>query len=301
MATPRNDGGTNAEGGMMPNMNLSTNGAAFVRYEEGFVGKYYLDPVKVGTIGIGFTWASKAFRDWWAANKPGVKFGPGATMNRAEAEAALIVVFAEEYGKAVNDFLGASVAQNVFDGMASTTYNCGAGALEWKWAAAAKDGDYARCATLLRTTATTAKGVKLAGLVRRRAEEAALIERGVYAGVTAAAVPSDAMSDGMLVRGERGPMVAALIKNLAALGYYDGALDDVFGYGTEAAVIAFQKSRGLEPDGYAGPATLKAIAAAIAKRGVPVPPATPPAANDNNPNWLVALIAALVGIFRKAA
>lgn len=87
-------------------MQLSEKGAASVRLHEGYVRNFYLDPVGVGTIGIGFTWASKAFRAWWAKHKPGVKFGPGAVMSREEADDALRFLFAEEYGKAVNAFLG---------------------------------------------------------------------------------------------------------------------------------------------------------------------------------------------------
>ncbi|BAB48024.1 glycoside hydrolase family protein [Mesorhizobium japonicum] len=259
-------------------MDLSPAGAAFVRVEEGVELKFYLDSVGVGTIGIGFTWGSAAFRQWWADNKPGMTFGIGATMTRNEAEKALIYCFANEYGKAVNAFLGHEVPQNVFDGMASPVYNLGTGSLGWKWAAFAKRGDYSACAAVLRSTGTTAKGKTLAGLVRRRREEAALIESGIYAGVGKIQAATDdpvdtAMLDSVLTRGERGPSVAALVSNLAALGYYKGKLDDVFGYGTEAAVLAFQRDHGLTADGYAGEITLAAITAALA---APKPPQTPP-------------------------
>lgn len=256
-------------------MNLSPQGAAFVRAHEGFVPRWYADPVGIGTIGIGFTWGSAAFRKWWSKNKPGVKFGPGATMTRAEAEDALIYLFAEEYGKAVNTFLNRVVAQHVFDGMASPVYNLGPGSLQWKWAVAAKAGDYAKAAALLRTTGTTAKGKTLPGLVRRRKEEALLLEQGIYTGVgsTPPKEAPDAMADGMLVKGERGPAVAALIRDLAFLGFYDGAQDDVFGHGTEAAVMAFQHAHGLKADGYAGPKTLAAIEAA--KKAKPAIPSKP--------------------------
>ncbi len=268
-------------------MDLSLAGAAFVRYEEGFVGHFYRDAVGVGTIGVGFTWGSAAFRQWWAANKPGIAFGPGATMTRDEAEKCLVYLFANEYGKAVNQFLGHDVPQNVFDGMGSPVYNLGPGSLQWRWAALAKAGDYAGCAAALRITGTTAKGRTLSGLVRRRKEEAALIESGVYAGVTAnvSYQRSDPMSDGMLTRGERGPAVASLIADLAELGYYKGNLDDIFGYGTEAAVLAFQRDHGLKPDGIADAGTLKAINLLLVPKpaspapAAPVPaPAMPPKA-----------------------
>ena len=63
---------------------LSVAGASFIRLHEGFVPRWYLDPVKVPTIGIGFTWRSTAFREWWGRYRPGVKFAEGATMTAAE-------------------------------------------------------------------------------------------------------------------------------------------------------------------------------------------------------------------------
>lgn len=270
-------------------MDLSKPAAAFIRGHEGFVDKYYLDPVGIGTIGIGFTWASKSFQAWWAANKK-VKFGPGATMTREEAEHALIYLCAKEYGKAVNvHYQGRDVPQWVFDASTSVTFNCGAGTLGDRWADAAKKGNYATAGDLLETTRVTAKGKRLAGLVRRRKEEAALLERGVYTGVAAgvesptAATPVD---DGILTRGERGPAVAALILDLHKLGYYDGVKDDVFGFGTQAAVLAFQRASGLAVDGDAGPKTLAAVAAALAKK---------PASR----NLLQIIIDVLAAIFKK--
>lgn len=268
-------------------MNLSPQGAQFVRLHEGFVGKWYADPVGFGTIGIGFTWASTSFKQWWAINKPGVKFGPGATITRAEAEAALIYLCDREYGKAVDLHYGKPVAQHVFDASTSVTFNCGPRTLGDRWAVTAKKGDYSTAAELLRSTRTTAKGKNLPGLVRRRHEEALLLEKGIYTDVSA--MLADAMADGMLIRGERGPAVAELLRNLAFLGFYKGVQDDVFGYGAEEAVMAFQRAGFLTVDGHAGPKTLAAIAGLIGKpaspgTSIPKPsgptsdqsPATPP-------------------------
>lgn len=244
-------------------MRLSAKGAAFVRAHEGFRSNLYLDPVGIPTIGVGFTWRSTAFRKWWQKNKPGVKFQRGASMTQGEADDALMYLFDQEYGAAVNKFLGKDVPQHVFDAMASMTFNCGPGALKWSWAKFAKQGNYREAARRLKTTAVTAQGVRLNGLVRRRKEEAELLLNGVYKGVSVPAAPADAMSDNVLRRGERGPAVAKLIADLHALGYYDGALDDMFGRGTEAAVLDFQRTSGLHADGLAGPQTLSSIAAAI--------------------------------------
>ncbi len=246
-------------------MSLSRAGASDIRQHEGFVASYYLDPVGIGTIGTGFTWASAAFRKWWAAARPGQKFGPGANMTRAEADEALQLVVIEEYGAAVNKFLGRDVAQNVFDGMASVVFNCGAGALDWKWAAAIKVGDIVEGSRLLETTAITARGKKLAGLVARRRDEARLIRDGIYVSGTAVGprFPIDtdrSDDDGILERGERGEAVMKMQKKLAEAKLYSGILDGIFGLGTELAVRRFQESKKLTVDGKAGPKTLGALA-----------------------------------------
>jgi len=54
-------------------------------------------------------------------------------------------------------------------------------------------------------------------------------------------------------KGSKGETVKAVQKALGAKA------DGVFGPGTEAAVIQWQKSRGLVPDGIVGKATLAAM------------------------------------------
>jgi GH24 family phage-related lysozyme (muramidase) len=255
-------------------MKLSEQGAAFIAAHEGFVPRWYLDPVGIPTIGYGFTWRSAAFRRWWKANRPGVEFDRGVSMTRAECEAVLRLLVDEEYGAAVNTFLGGrDVPQHVFDAMSSVAFNAGPGSLKWSWAREARAGNYAAAADRLRTTAVTAKGKRLPGLVRRRAEEAALLEHGDYAGAKAA--PQKPGADNVLSRGSRGGRVLAMQQGLKALGYYDGALDGIFGHGTQAAVLEFQRGRGLAADGIAGPLTLEALERAVALLA-PVPTPTPP-------------------------
>jgi hypothetical protein len=67
-----------------------------------------------------------------------------------------------------------------------------------------------------------------------------------------------------LKQGSSGPAVKKLQNDLKALGFDPGGADGKFGAGTKKAVIAFQKSRGLNPDGSAGPITLSAIEQALA-------------------------------------
>jgi len=63
----------------------------------------------------------------------------------------------------------------------------------------------------------------------------------------------------LLQRGSTGPEVTALQTKLKQLGFDPKGVDGNFGSGTELAVIAFQKSKGLTADGKAGPATLAAL------------------------------------------
>jgi len=59
--------------------------------------------------------------------------------------------------------------------------------------------------------------------------------------------------------GDSGPNVIALQQALAAANFSPGAVDGVFGNGTEAALLAFQQSEGLTADGIAGPIVQKAL------------------------------------------
>jgi hypothetical protein len=66
----------------------------------------------------------------------------------------------------------------------------------------------------------------------------------------------------VLKQGSSGPDVAALQKQLKALGFDPKGVDGNFGPGTMAAVVAFQQSKGLGADGIAGPQTIAALQAA---------------------------------------
>lgn len=62
-----------------------------------------------------------------------------------------------------------------------------------------------------------------------------------------------------LKQGSSGPEVKDLQQKLKDLGFDPNGVEGNFGPGTTAAVIAFQKSKGLEADGKVGPNTLAAI------------------------------------------
>lgn len=64
---------------------------------------------------------------------------------------------------------------------------------------------------------------------------------------------------GVFQEGDMGQDVAQIQSQLNALGYAAGPADGDFGSSTAAAVKAFQKDRGLEPDGVVGTATFQAL------------------------------------------
>ncbi len=67
-----------------------------------------------------------------------------------------------------------------------------------------------------------------------------------------------------LALGDKGPQVMALQKRLTQLGFWLSGADGSYGDTTQQAVLAFQKAKGLERDGVAGPQTMKAIETGVA-------------------------------------
>lgn len=71
--------------------------------------------------------------------------------------------------------------------------------------------------------------------------------------------PSAPQGKGTVRRGSKGAMVLDLQVQLAALGYFSGAKDGIFGPLTDGAVRAFQADQGLDVDGIVGNRTWKAL------------------------------------------
>lgn len=67
----------------------------------------------------------------------------------------------------------------------------------------------------------------------------------------------------IIKRGQRGDHVRRLQEDLNAAGFDCGAADGAFGPATHRAVVAFQRSRGLDADGLVGPNTSAALQEAL--------------------------------------
>ena len=221
-------------------MKTSGKGIAFIAEQEGVVTRAYRDVAGIWTIGIGHTAAA-------GAPVP----VQGMTITREEAFDILARDLPQYEGR-VRKALG-SVPQAVFDGAVSFDFNTGA-VSRASWVGAYRVGDRASARRRLMQW-IKAGGRTIAGLVRRRQAEAALIFDGDYG--------SAAGWDARL------SAVAAYQKQLATLGFYAAAIDGLAGPITGAAVRAYQKSHpDLVVDGIVGPATLASLARDIAARAV---------------------------------
>lgn len=225
-------------------MLVSTNGVIFTASFEGFASKAYRCPAGVITIGFGFTMASKVFAAWWLA-RHGRALQMGDTIARADAEQVLAKLLNDEYGAAVDLKLGLLPVHQK-DGATSMSFNCGTGALAWKWAQALKRRAVSEAATLLRSTAVTANGRQLAGLVRRRAAEATLIATGNYG---SAIIPNIDPPSQSTAR-EDVIWYQTALKKLGYAVAVDGNPAQ-----SDAQLRLFQSRNELLPDGKVGPAT----------------------------------------------
>lgn len=70
-----------------------------------------------------------------------------------------------------------------------------------------------------------------------------------------------------LRQGDSGEEVKTMQKKLRQWGYYDGAVDGIFGSGTRRAVIKFQQKNGLTADGIVGEQTAAALGMGLSEGG----------------------------------
>lgn len=88
-------------------------------------------------------------------------------------------------------------------------------------------------------------------------------------------------------QGSSGEAVRTIQDKLKRWGYFDSAVDGIYGSQTAAAVKSFQRKNGLTPDGVAGEATLKALGMSS---GAAV--SGPGGVNSNEANLLAKVISA---------
>ncbi|MQY44518.1 glycoside hydrolase family protein [Rhizobiales bacterium RZME27] len=238
----------------MPITTTSPRGRAFLRGHEGNPLTCYLDPVKVPTIGTGFTMRSRAVKASLA--RLGItKLVPGKTkITAAQSDAILLDVLAEEFEPAAVKGSPADRKQNQMDAATSVVFNLGTGAMGWQWAKLWRSGSLRAAAEYLGSHYNTAAGKKLPGLVRRRKEEADMFLNGVYAGTKAVKEATPVAPD------TPDDDVKEAQQILSAKGFDPGAIDGWMGDKTAAAVKEYQKAHPhLTADGVLGPATLSQL------------------------------------------
>jgi hypothetical protein len=86
----------------------------------------------------------------------------------------------------------------------------------------------------------------------------------------------------VLKQGSSGPDVTTLQTRLKQLGFDPKGVDGVFGSRTKAALIAFQKSKGLTADGMGGPATMAALQQGESAAAIDDPQSSAIASTESN-------------------
>ena len=76
-------------------------------------------------------------------------------------------------------------------------------------------------------------------------------------------IASEFVATAIIKQGATGSTVKTIQQKLKRWGYYNGAVDGIFGSKTKEAVRYFQRRNGLVVDGIVGPATLKALGMSV--------------------------------------
>ncbi len=140
-------------------MKISTAGIEFIKKFEGLCLQAYLCPAGVWTIGFGSTQIS------------GRGVTPKDVISKEIAE-ILLKNDLMRFEKIVNERINVTLNQNQFDALVSHTYNTGGSDTLFELINESASNDLIR--NWIETRYTTAKGMLLPGLVKRRKEEAAL-------------------------------------------------------------------------------------------------------------------------------
>lgn len=140
-------------------MQISNKGIELIKRFEGLELKAYQDSVGVWTIGYG-----------WTQPVDGKKIGPGMVIDQATAD-RLLKCGVVQYEQGVNQLVKVKITQGQFDALVSFAYNLGLRSLSTstllkKLNAGGKQGVANEFGKWV-----NAGGVKLNGLVKRRAAE----------------------------------------------------------------------------------------------------------------------------------
>lgn len=223
------------------NLSISKAGLELIAGFEGWRSTLYDDVADNCTIGYGHLVHAGPTN---AADRSG-PFGKGITKDQG---LALLKADTDSKANAVKQCVTVPLNQGQFDALVSFAYNVGAGNLRGSTLLKKLNaGDYAGAAREFGNW-TKAGGKVLAGLQRRRAAEEAMFTGGGTPPPPPPPPPGSWLKR-TLRQGDKGDDVRQLQTRL-----HVGA-DGVFGPRTEAAVVAFQKSHGLTPDGVVGPKT----------------------------------------------
>ena len=238
----------------------STKGIKFIHGHEGNPLTAYLDPVGVPTIGAGATNRSRIATAYLKAiGVPNGKIIAGKTkITSKQSEQMFAEMLDKEYEKFVIDGMpkDKSIAQHQFDAMVSAVYNLGPKFMGWRWMKLWKEKSVRAAADYWSRNYNTAAGRKLAGLVRRRKEEAKLFEHGIYTGVA----EGEARKVKAVAPKQPDPVVIEAQETLKKLGVGDAKVDGWLGPKTRAAILEYQKQHPhLVNDGILGKATLSQL------------------------------------------
>jgi len=138
----------------------------------------------------------------------------------------------------------------------------------------AVDGDFGPKTRAAVQAFQRARGLTVDGVVGPQTWAALRSAPSAASGPTA---PAPSAGAPVLRQGDFGADVQRLQQALQRQGFSPGGVDGSFGPQTRAAVVAFQRAKGLSADGVVGPATWRALDGAV----TPVtPPVTPPTSGD---------------------
>ncbi|WP_182074468.1 MULTISPECIES: lysozyme [unclassified Serratia (in: enterobacteria)] len=143
-------------------MKISDDGMALIKRFEGLRLQAYQDSVGVWTIGYG-----------WTQPVAGRKVGAGMAINAATAE-RLLVCGVAQFEQGVERLVAVTVTQEQFDALVSFAYNLGLRALENSTLLRRLNAGDRQGAADQFGRWVNAGGVRLDGLVARRAAERAL-------------------------------------------------------------------------------------------------------------------------------